>query len=198
MLAKTTQKGTPEMADILPSIESRRSFRALSPKPLPEEVVHRVLTAATLAPSCFNNQPWRFLVVQSPETLEKAREHLSGGNYWAASAPVLVLVITNAELDCRIPNGTREYAEFDTGLAVMNLLIQAQQEGLYAHPMAGFNAENMAEAFGIEAPYKLITAIAVGYPGDISRLNDKHARAEQSERQRKPLSEVVFFDTWNP
>ena len=198
MLAKTTQKGTPEMADILPSIQSRRSFRALSSEAIPEEVVDRTLTAATLAPSCFNNQPWRFLMVQSPDALAQAREHLSGGNYWASFAPALILVITNPELDCRIPNGDRVYAEFDTGMAVMNLLIQAEVEGLYAHPMAGFNAENMAKAFEIEAPYKLITVIAVGYPGDISRLSEKHTRAEQSERQRKPLSEVVFFDTWNP
>ena len=55
------------MSKIVPEIETRR---ALSEEPVPEDVLARIMTAATYAPSCFNNQPWRFLVVSRDRQLE--------------------------------------------------------------------------------------------------------------------------------
>ncbi|MDR7417042.1 MAG: nitroreductase family protein [Armatimonadota bacterium] len=45
----------------------RRSVRFYTPDRLPPEVLHRLLEAATLAPSAHNAQPWRFVVLQDPE-----------------------------------------------------------------------------------------------------------------------------------
>jgi hypothetical protein len=59
-----------EMSKIVPEIETRRARRALREEPVPEEVLARIMTAATYAPSCFNNQPWRFLVVSRDRELE--------------------------------------------------------------------------------------------------------------------------------
>ena len=184
------------MSEVLDLLQTRRSFRALAEDKLPTDVVERLMTAATLAPSCSNNQPWRFLLAQSEGALAKVHEHLTRGNYWATRAPLIVLVVTNPDFDCKA-NDDREYALFDTGMGVFSMLVQAEKEGLYAHPMAGFNAAKMREAFGIQDPYKLVTVIAVGYPaGDISMLNEKHQEAEKSPRSRKPLNEVVFHDEW--
>ncbi len=159
--------------------------------------MQRILTAATLAPSCSNKQPWRFVVAQQPAALEAVHAQLTRGNYWAKYAPAIILVITHPDLDCRVSD-ERDYAEFDTGMAVMGMLAQAEAEGLYAHPMAGFDAAELRKTFGITDGYRLVTIIAVGYPGDESQLNDKHREIEQSERSRKPLDEVVRFDEWRP
>jgi len=159
--------------------------------------MQRILTAATLAPSCSNKQPWRFVVAQQPAALEAVHAQLTRGNYWAKHAPAIILVITHPDLDCRVSD-ERDYAEFDTGMAVMGMLAQAEAEGLYAHPMAGFDAAELRNTFGITDGYRLVTIIAVGYPGDESQLNDKHREIEQSERSRKPLHEVVRFDEWRP
>ena len=183
------------MSHILSTIQERRSFRGVSDKAIPEDVLARILEAATLAPSCGNSQPWRFLVLRDGASLDRGREYLAGGNYWAKRAPVLVLVITRVDLDCRI--GSRDYAEFDTGMAVMNLQLQAWHEGIYAHPMAGFKAKAMSEAFGIdESGHKLLTVLALGYGGDTSGLGEKHVELESSERDRKPLADVVRFNEW--
>jgi nitroreductase len=183
------------MNDLLPEIEARRARRALDERAIPEEVVQRLLTAATLAPSCFNNQPWRFLPVRRAEELEIVRANLTSGNYWARKAPLVVLVLTEPELDCRLDD-RRDYALFSCGLGVENLLLQATREGLIAHPIAGFKPAPIKEALGIPQELILITLVIVGYPGEEAGLNEKHRAQEHAPRSRKPLSEVVRYERW--
>jgi len=183
------------MIDLLPEIEARRARRALDERAIPEEVVQRLLTAATLAPSCFNNQPWRFLLVRRAEELEEVRANLSGGNYWARKAPLIVLVLTQPELDCRLDD-RRDYALLSCGLAVENLLLQATREGLIAHPIAGFKPVPIKEALGIPQELILITLVIVGYPGEETGLSEKHRAQEHAPRSRKPQSEVVKYERW--
>ncbi|MDA3948052.1 MAG: nitroreductase family protein [Spirochaeta sp.] len=184
------------MADIIPEIQERRARRGFSDKPVSRETVERILTAGTMAASCSNKQSWRFMACTEGEGLETAREALLGGNYWAKVAPVLVVVTTRDELDCQL-NDNRNYAQFDTGMAVAGMLLQATREGMYAHPMAGFDPLKLRESFGIEAETSVITIIAIGYPGDASNLNEKHAASEVSERERKELNEVVQWNSWS-
>ncbi len=183
------------MTGLLKEIATRRANRALSDKPLSEDIIARLMTAATYAPSCFNSQPWRFMAVTEPEALVKLHGSLSGGNYWAKKAPLLVAVATKPEFDAKLSDG-REYALFGCGLAVQNLLTQAVSEGLYAHPMAGFDPLIVKEAFAIPAEYIVITLIAVGYPGTLDGLSEKHVAAEQGERGRKPEAEVICHNSW--
>lgn len=184
------------MHDILDPIKERRARRALAQKRVPPEIRDRLLEAATLAPSCFNNQPWRFLVLDEPEALDKAREFLAGGNYWAERSPLIIGVVTRTDLDCELDGG-REYAFFDVGLAVENLILQATAEGLIAHPIAGFRAPEMRTAFGIDESMVLLTLVIVGFPGTMDHLSEKHLNSEQSPRNRKPISEVVSYNEWN-
>lgn len=183
------------MQELLKEIDVRRARRALSEKTVPEDSMNRILTAATYAPSCANKQPWRFVVIDKEPELSKVKESLAGGNYWAKKAPVVLLAATKEELDCRLSD-QRDYALFDTGLAVMNLVLQATKEGLIAHPIAGFEPEPIKKDFGIPEDYTLITLVIIGYPGDDSHLSDKHKEQERDERSRKPLSEVVSSDKW--
>ncbi|WP_216664393.1 MULTISPECIES: nitroreductase family protein [unclassified Oceanispirochaeta] len=180
---------------ILKEIEERRALRALSEKKIPEELLLRVLEAATLAPSCANSQPWRFLVLNNPETLKIVKEHLAGGNYWGKKSPAVIAVITREDLDAQLP-GNRNYAFFDTGMACMNLQLQAHKEGLISHPIAGFRAIELREALAISDDYTLLTLIILAYPGGEEELSEKHLIQEKSPRLRKPFSEVVFFNNW--
>jgi nitroreductase len=183
------------MNGLLAEIEERRARRALSDKPIPKDVVERVLTAGTYAPSCFNNQPWRFIAVQAPESLDLVKQHLSKNNLWGTSSPLMVLVVTKPDLDCRL-DGERDYALFDAGMAVMALQLQAVKEGLYVHPIAGFRAPELRTAMGIPEDHILITVVILGYPGTDELLNDKQKDSEKSARERKPLSDVVANDKW--
>jgi nitroreductase len=180
------------MSEIIKEINERRAYRAYSEEAVDQEVLDRVFGAAVLAPSCANKQPWRYLVTKEGAGLDKAREALTGGNYWAKKAPVLVVVLTNDSFDCQL-NDDRNYAQFDTGMATMNLMLQATREGLYAHPMAGFDPMTIRANFNVPEDMRVITMIAVGKPGPSDHLGEKHAELEVSDRARKPLEEVVFY-----
>src|SRR6056297_4335973 len=184
------------MQGLLEVIEQRRARRGISEKPVDREVKDRIMTAATYAPSCSNKQPWRFIVVTSQEARYKVQEGLLGGNYWAKNAPLYVLAVTKADLDCNLKEG-REYALFDLGQAVMSLQYQAVHEGLVAHPMAGFKPSVLKEKFNIPDEMVLITVIAIAHPGSDENLSDKHKESQHSARSRVPQAQVIAKDEWN-
>lgn len=183
------------MKELIHEINIRRAKRALSGKKISAEVIHRVMTAATLAPSCFNNQSWRFLVVTEDEALKMLHVALSEANYWVKQAPAVVVVATKLEFGCRLSD-RRDYALFDCGLATENLMLQGIKEGLYVHAIAGFDPIKIKTAFNIPEEYIVITLVAMGYPGDEAALNEKHKELEHSPRNRKSESTVICYNSW--
>ena len=176
---------------VLHVIEQRRARRAISDAPIPAEVVDTLIEAAHLAPSCSNNQPWRFVVVDAPETLANVKAALSGGNYWALRSPVIIAVTSRQDLGCTIPGGRDTYL-FDTGLAVAHLLLEATDRGLVAHPIAGFKSSLVREALAIPSDVVVIALLILGVPSDdLSGLSEKHRTEETSPRSRRPLSDVL-------
>ncbi|MBS3792196.1 nitroreductase family protein [Candidatus Bipolaricaulota bacterium] len=171
-------------------IMRRRSKRAISEEELTEADLEKLARAAHLAPSCFNNQPWRFVLVEESAKLGRIKESLPGGNYWAKKAPLIVAVVSRQDMDCELSGG-RIYYKFDCGLAVENILLQATEMGLVAHPIAGFNPEVTREVLNIPAEFDLITLVVIGKPGDPEELSDKHREVELGERKRLPLEDVV-------
>ncbi|MFD8425512.1 nitroreductase [Streptomyces sp. NPDC059466] len=59
--------------DVYEAVDSRRAVRAFSDQPVPKEVLERVLTAATRAPSSGNLQPWHVYVVTGEPLAELKR-----------------------------------------------------------------------------------------------------------------------------
>jgi nitroreductase len=181
--------------DLLPELVSRRARCGIAADPLPEDQVGRLLSAAVLAPSCSNNQPWRMVAVTG-ERLTAVREALSEGNRWATRAPLIVVMATKPSLDCR-SDGGRDYAYYGCGMAAMALMLQATREGLYAHPIAGYTPAKVARAVGLPEDFVALNLIVVGRPGDDALLNEGQKIRETAERKRKPLSEVAFRDSWD-
>ena len=180
--------------DILPELVRRRAFRSIAADALPEDQISRLLEAATLSPSCSNNQPWRIIAV-SGETLPALREALTEGNRWATRAPLIVVFATKPFLDCRLDTG-REYAYFDLGQAALALQLQATREGLFAHPIAGYSPAKTAKAVGLPEDFVPLTLIIVGKPGDSDLLAEWQLEREKGPRQRKALGEVAYRDHW--
>jgi len=181
--------------DLLPEISRRRAYRSLCADPLPADAVARALEAATLAPSCYNNQPWRFVAVSDEAALEKVRIHLPDGNAWAKSAPLIVLCLTKPSLDCRLEEG-RDYALFDLGLSAMNFMLQAEREGFVAHPIAGFNPKKVKTACAVPDDYVLIALLVCGKRGENAALAEWQLEREKGSRQRKPVADVAFLDSF--
>lgn len=157
-----------------------------------------ILEAARWAPSCFNDQPRNFVVFDGGDqvALEKARECLSPGNAWARSAPVLMISVARETFEY---NGKpNRWGQHDTGLATENLLLEAVELGLAAHPMAGFDAERTRVEFGIPEGFTPMAMIAIGYPyrGSLGELDEKLRGKEVASRERKPIGEIAFTGFW--
>ncbi len=178
---------------ISPVIEDRRAKRGMSSRKIPRMAVKTIIEAGTFAPSCANKQPWKFTVIDDDILLEKVREGLSAGNYWAKNAPVLVAVHGGKSEDCEFSDN-RDYLLFDLGLAVENMLLQSVHMGLYAHPMAGFDPLKIKPLLRIPENDILIAVIAIAHPGSDEELSEKHRQQENSERIRKPIEEIM---SWN-
>lgn len=158
-----------------------------------------LLEAARWAPSCFNDQPWRYLVWDGsdPASRRKADECLSPGNEWAYEAPVLMLSVARSTFAHNgKPNRTSQH---DVGLASENLVLQAVALGLAAHQMAGFDLAKTRTAFDIPEGFEPVAMIAVGYPfkGDLASLPEKVRKGELAARTREPVGVIAFAGGWD-
>jgi nitroreductase len=182
---------------LLDVVEKRRSGRSFDPKkPVSKDMIQAILEAGRLAPSCANTQAWNFLAITDPNVRENANEAMSGGNYWAARAPVMVIVAFKQGSGCgahKLP-----YEMMDIGLAVENMLLQAVHMGLLSHPTAGWKEELMKEVLGIPEEYRIGAVVFFGYEyeGEPDFLSEKHQKTEKAGRKRRPFEEVVHWNKW--
>lgn len=184
------------IADLMRRRWSPRAFA--EGRPVERDKILRLLEAARWAPSCFNDQPRNFLVFDGsdPGALDKARGCLSPGNAWAIKAPVLMISVARETFEYNgAPN---RWGQHDTGLATENLLLEAVEQGLAAHPMGGFDAGRARSEFGIPDGFTPMAMIAIGYPyrGKVVDLDEKLRAKELAPRERKPIGAIAFFGGW--
>ncbi|NQZ01780.1 MAG: nitroreductase family protein [Bdellovibrionales bacterium] len=119
--------------------------------------------AAKWAPSCFNEQPWRFFAAAKPSAKFEAflQALVEKNQGWAKNSGALVFVACTQTF--KRNDKPNAWAEFDTGAAWMSLALQAQSMGLHVHAMAGFDADKAKAVLGGDVDQlKLIAAVAVG------------------------------------
>lgn len=181
-------------------IANRWSPRAYdASKTVSQTQIMSLLEAARWAPSCFGDQPWRFIVwnkAQDSAAWQQAFDCIVPSNQtWVKDAPVLILVCADTLFGHnQTPN---RWAQYDTGAAVMSLCLQATSMGLATHQMGGFNSDKTREVFHIPAQYTPMAMISVGYEGDANQLPEDLKARELAERKRKPLEELFFDKTWS-
>lgn len=193
------QKTATTQTPINATIANRWSGRAYdADKAVSQQQIVALLEAARWAPSCYGDQPWRFIVwnKHSQHTAwQRAFDCLSEGNQtWAKNAPVLLLVCADTLFH---HNGQpNRWAQYDTGAAAENLCLQASSMGLMAHQMGGFNAEIIHAQFSIPAQYTPMAMISIGCPADISTVTGEAFTREMAPRQRRALKELFFDSHW--
>ena len=196
--------------DVQALIRSRRSIRRYTAQPVPVEVVERLLTAAIWAPSAHNRQPWRFVPITAAGAIQRLAQAMGdrlradrladGDNVEAVEAdaarsyaritgaPVVVAVcLTLADMDA-YPDARRQQAEYlmavqSVAMAVQNLLLAAQAEGLGACWMCAplFCSEAVIGALDLPAEWQAQALVTLGYPNSAGK-----------PAARRPLAEVVW------
>ena len=184
------------------TIANRWSARAFDAhQAVTPEQMTALLEAARWAPSCYGDQPWRFVVLNKNlhlQSWQKAYDCLSPGNQtWAINAPVLLIICADSLFHHN--QQANRWAQYDTGAAAENMCLQATSLGLITHQMGGFNSDMARANFSIPEQYTLMAMMAVGYSAAIETLEGEALARETATRTRRQLKELFFSEQWgNP
>ena len=181
--------------DVKEAVEKRRSLRKLSKVIIDKKMTEELAESAKLAPSCFNNQPWKFVFVKDEAKLQEMKEVYSKGNEWAYDASMVIAVISRKEDDCVI--GKRTYYQFDTGLAVGQMLLRAVELNLSTHLIAGYSPSKTKKVLNIPGDLEVIALMIVGGFADAEQNDSGNKDDSESIRPtRKAIKEFAYLDNW--
>jgi nitroreductase len=177
--------------EISPIFVNRWSPRAMSGEEIGREELLRLFEAARWAPSCFNNQPWRFLyALRNTAHWETFYGLLTESNkVWCKNAAALIVAVSKTTFDhSGKPARTHSY---DTGAAWVYLALQGSFMGLVVHGMQGFSYDRAREVLRVGDEYQVEAMAAVGRPG---RKEDLPSSLQEREfpSGRKKLEQIVF------
>jgi nitroreductase len=178
---------------ILEIIQERWSPVAFSSSKVEEFKLKAMFEAAGYAPSCNNEQPWLFVYStrEDKEIFDDFTGFLADGNkLWAKHA--YSLAISMARTKFSYNDKPNRFAFYDTGMAVMNLLLQAQTLDIYVHQMGGYSIEKVKQYFRLDDDIEPIAMMAIGYLGDGSDLPPELLKRDEKRRPRKSVTEFVF------
>jgi F420 biosynthesis protein FbiB-like protein len=197
--------------DFLALLASRQSIRRFLSRPVPKEKLDRVLEAAVRAPSAHNRQPWRFAVLQTPESrvrlagamgadfrrdltsdgvpLVQVEAQVRRSYQRIVEAPVAILLCMDlTEMDA-YPDPIRRQAEYIMGvqsvaMAGENLLLAAHAQGLGGVWVCApiFTPDTARSALELPEAWQPQGLLLLGYP----------ERAPEP-RTRKELAEVTRY-----
>jgi nitroreductase len=194
LITDTLNRSAITDAPLMPPLAERWSPRGFDATAVIDETsLTTILEAARWAPSASNTQPSRFIVARrGSASFAKIHDSMMGfNNAWADSASVLI-----ADVAVRVAEDGRQltWADYDLGQAVAHLSIQAQHEGLHTHQMGGFDAAEIANAFGLPGNHVVVSVIALGVLADVATLPAELLERESAPRTRKPLEELLLVN----
>ena len=190
--------------------EARRSIRKYEPTPIPRAHLDEILRVVSLAPSPWNVQPWRFVIVEDAATKAKLQEAAYGQPQVGNAPAVIVLysdmadAITNIEevvhpgmkgpagdkmaADVRGNFGGMSTADRDawgyaeSNIALGYLLLAAQAHGYSTSPMLGFMPDAVKSLLGLPADARIPALVAIGVGAEAGFPHHRH-----------PLSRIVRY-----
>ena len=174
--------------EIIATRRSPRSFNADSV--ISDLDLRAILEAARWAPSAFNGQPWRYFVgKRGDEIFAQVLSSLGEFNQkWAVNASALILVAGKTTKGDGSPHTDYQY---DCGLSVAQLSIEAHDRGLIVHQMTGFDKSIAQSALSISVELTPVVVVAVGTQDAPEKLSGPLLERELAKRERLPLETIV-------
>lgn len=165
-------------------IRNRESIRNYDPdRPVPLEILKKILESGRLAPSAKNYQPWKFLLISSAPLLEKVKACYQ--REWIKDAPhILVLIGLKNEAWTRGYDGYNS-VETDVSIAMTHLILAAENEGVGTCWIAAYDPALLKEAINPGENQQIYAMTPLGYP--------KAGFQKTALKKRKSLDEIVEF-----
>jgi nitroreductase len=171
-------------------IRTRRSIRQFKSDPVSDQAISEILEAARLSPSGSNIQPWRFVVIRSPEVRNQLRE--ATVFRFALKAPVIIAccsdfsalegrpermlelfqagVFDDIEVDGEFvpPERNRDqllaYLNMNVGIAITHMMLKAVDLGMGTCWIGGFDPIKAKPILSLEDSLQVVALLPIGYP----------------------------------
>ena len=174
--------------------EHRRSIRQFEPAAIPESELRELLRLAGRAPSAFNAQPWRFIVVRDEELKGKLAAAAYGQQQILRAPATIVMVSDMEDAMRRMPESMHpdmqqdkrdagvesfratfasqsvaqreEWGNAQSNIALGYLLLLAESKGYATSPMLGFQPEKVRALLGFPDHVRIPALVAIGYQAE--------------------------------
>lgn len=157
--------------EVFESVRTVLAVRSYQDKPLPPDVVTRIVEAGRLTASSMNGQPWHFIVVENRDMLRRLAVAARTGPY-IAQAPLAIVVVIER---------TR-FAVSDASRAIQSMILTAWSEGVGSNWVGFVGMLDLNALLGIPDTLDVLAVLPFGYPVQ---------PGGQGKKRRKPASEVV-------
>jgi 5,6-dimethylbenzimidazole synthase len=205
-----------ERAAVYRAIRERRDVRRFLPEPLPDEVLQRILRAASQAPSVGYMQPWNFLLVRDEQLRQEIYQAFLRANAQAQTlftperqqqyAALKLEGIREAALNiCVTCDRSRfgpvvlgrtcqpEMDLFSTVCAVQNLWLAARAEGVGVGWVSIIEPAELRRLLLLPQEVVPVAYLCVGYPESFAAEPELKTLGWLPE---VPLEQLVFADRW--
>jgi nitroreductase len=176
--------------DTFDAIYQRRAIKAFDPEHrLTSEEETKLLEAAIQAPTSFNIQHWRYVIIRDPELRQKIRTEFGNDQAQMTDASLLILMTAYVDAWKKNPerywaNAPKEVADLlvgwmgpfhegrewlqrdeaqrSIGMAMQTLMLAAKSMGYDSCPMIGFDIEKVAELIHLPEDHVMGAMVAIG------------------------------------
>ena len=159
-------------------IKERRSIRKFNREPISQDIIRDILDCARMAPTARNVQDWLFGVVTDKKILDQISQMAQYGKFIKNAAACFAVFY----------DGNAKYFLEDGCAATMNILLSCSAHGIASCWVAGHKknyAQSVKELLNVPGSYTLISLVPAGYS------------EEKPSVKKKPLDDLIFFNTWN-
>lgn len=196
------------------AIYSRRAVKEFDPNhQLPEGTEKKLLEATIQAPTSFNAQHWRFVILRDPALRATIRKEHGNGQSQMTDASLLVLFCADMKAWQKSPERywvnapkevsdllvnwmrpfhegrewlQRDEAQRSIGMAMQTLMLAAQDLGYQSCPMIGFDVDAVSKLVKLPEDHVVGPMVAIG----------KGVKEPSPKGGQLPLSELVYENTF--
>lgn len=165
-------------------IHLRESIRDYDPeRPVPPEILEKILEAGRIAPSACNDQPWEFLVIQSSAMLQRVKTCYH--RQWFKDAPQILIVV--GLKDHAWVRGYDDYCSLETDIAIAftHMILAAENEGVGTCFVEAYDPVMLRKVLDLDENHVVYSITPLGYP--------RKGFVRRGEKKRKPLNEIVRY-----
>lgn len=188
------ERKLPAIGATASAADNRRSIRQYESAPIPNADLMELLRLASRAPSAFNAQPWRFIIVQNP-ALKAELSAAAYGQQQILRAPATIVLYSDMvdalkrmpeSMHPDMPQDKRDagvesfratfagqsaaeretWGQAQANIALGYLLLLAESKGYATSPMLGFQPEKVKALLGLPEHVRIPALISIGYPAE--------------------------------